>query len=390
MRIAIVHDELVRKGGAEQVVISFARAFPEAPIYTLGYNPKRTYPEFRMFKIKTSFLGKLVKSEKWVKRLFFPLGIIAMKRLDLRDYDVVLQSTTHWSKYVKVKEDALVLTYCHTPFRLVWRPETYSQVRKASWIKKLLINNLIAVLKKIDYKAAQRTNYFITNSTEVAPRIRENYNPVKPITVINPPVKLNNFFMSSEIGDYYLIVSRFEPYKKVDLVIEAFNKMPEKKLLVVGQGSLYSDLKAMARDNITFKHDLSSRELAEAYAKCKAFIFPQHEDYGITPLEAAASGRPVIAYRKGGILDTMIPYEVDAAKATAVFFEEQTVNDITAAVKQFEQLTFDPMFIRAHAEKFREELFIQKIQSFVNGKYAEYTGAYIKEDYQPVKLTHIV
>ncbi|HEX8460760.1 MAG TPA: glycosyltransferase [Segetibacter sp.] len=375
MRIAIVHDELVRHGGAEQVLISFHKAFPEAPIYTISYNPETTFREFKSCTIKTSWFGKFVKDAKNLKRFFFPFGILAMRQLEVTGYDVVLVSTTHSAKYVKVDPDSLLITYCHTPFRLAWRPESYKVIAKAGFLKRRLFDIVINFLRSLDKKYAERTDWFLTNAREVVPRILAAYNPKRNVTVINPPVKCNNFYVSNIIGDYYLVVSRFEPYKKVDLVIEAFNKMPEKKLLIVGAGSMEAELKSMAGNNITFRSGLSSQELADVYSQCKAFIFPPLEDYGITPLEANASGRPVIAYGKGGVVDTMIPVsEFNKQKATAVFFNEQTVESLTNAISLFETYSFNPDFIRRHAEKFDESSFIDKLKSFVFTTYKNKSG----------------
>jgi glycosyltransferase involved in cell wall biosynthesis len=369
MKIAIVHDDLVRKGGAEQVALSFHNAFPGAPIYTLTYDPDNTYPEFKDCDIRTSLFGRMIRSEKNMKRFFFPLGVLAMQRLDLKGYDVILQSTTHCAKYIKTDANAIVITYCHNPFRLVWSTESYDKVNHAGKLEKNVIKKVIAVLKEIDVTSAKRTDWFITNAREVVQRINRAYHPLKPITVINPPVKCKNFYVSNSLSDYFLVVSRFETYKKVDLVIEAFNDMPDKKLVIVGKGSREKQVKENAGGNITFLSDLGVSDLARLYANCKAFIFPQHEDYGITPLEANSSGRPVIAYGKGGVLDTMIPYDKDSLKSTAIFFEHQTKESLTAAIELFEDLEFDPVFIREHAEIFDESCFIEKIRAFVASKY---------------------
>jgi len=373
MKIAIIQDDLIRRAGAEQVTLSFHYAFPSAPLYTLTYDPNATYEEFKKVNIKTSWFGKLVTKEETMKKFFFPFGVLAMKQLDLRGYDVILQSTTHCAKYIKTNPNALIITYCHTPFRLVWRPETYESVSNANFFKKIAYNLVLKILKTIDLKSAKKTHWFITNSREVVPRIEEAYHPKHMVSVINPSVKCKNFYVEDNIGDYFLIVSRFEAYKKVDLVIEAFNEMPDKKLIIVGKGSREKEIHAMAGSNVRFLNSLSTNELAEVFAKCRAFIFPPLEDYGIAPLEANASGRPVIAYGKGGVLDTMIPVNESgvANKATALFFYEQTKDAIMEAVKEFEKYTFNPQFIRAHAERFDEEQFVSKIKKFVNEKYEE-------------------
>jgi glycosyltransferase involved in cell wall biosynthesis len=375
MKIAIVQDELVRKGGGEQVTLSFHHAFPEAPIYTLSYNAERTFPEFKECTIRTSSFGKLIKDDVNLRRFFFPFGIWSMQRLNLEEFDVVLMSTTHCAKYVRVSKKALVITYCHTPFRLAWDGATYSAVSEAKGLKKWAYNRVISYLQKVDKASAAKTHWFITNSSEVLPRIMKVYQPKQPVTIINPSVKCSYFHTAEkEINTregYYLVVSRFEPYKKVDLVIEAFNQMPGKKLVIVGKGSLEKKCKELAagNENIEFKNGVSAETLANLYANCNALIFPQHEDYGITPLEANASGRPVIAYGKGGVLDTMKPYTGDAQKATALFFDEQDTAHLIKAVETFETLNFNPSFIRAHAEQFDEQKFVTAIQSFVEEKH---------------------
>lgn len=375
MKIAIIQDELVRKGGAEQVVLSFAKAFPLAPIYTLSYNEDATYPEFKNSKVIVSLFGKLVKSDLNLKRFFYPFGVWAMKAMKINGYDVVLLSTTHCAKYAQVDKNAIVFTYCHTPFRLVFRPESYEEVNKATGIKSLLYKFVVKSLKRIDIRSARRTDYFITNAKEVVPRIEDAYQPTRPVEVINPPVKCDKFYVSDEVEDYYLVVSRFEPYKKVDLVINAFNQLKDKKLVIVGKGSMKKELIKIAGSNVIFKEGLSTMELADMYSKCKALIFPQHEDYGITPLEANASGRPVIAYGVGGVLDTMIPYFDNSLQSTAVFFSEQTTDSLSLAVNEFEKLAFDPKFIRTHAERFDESVFIERIRGFISEKYNERTYA---------------
>lgn len=370
MKLAIIQDELVRKGGAEQVVLSFQAAFPDAPIFTLSYNRETTYPEFKNSKISTPWFGKLIKDDVNLKRFFYPFGIWAMRSLDLSSYDVILMSTTHCAKYVNVNRSALVITYCHTPFRLVYRPNSYAEVANSNFIKSFLYKFVINRLKNIDQASAKRTDFFITNAIGVIPRIEEAYHPINKVTVINPPVKVKKFYLSKTIEDYFLVVSRFEPYKKIDLVIEAFNQMPDKKLIIVGKGSLKAELKKSAKDNITFLEDVDSIRLGELYSKCKALIFPQLEDYGITPLEANASGRPVIAFGEGGVRDTMIPYATGGSDtSTAIFFKPQSSIGLLQAVKLFENLKFNPQFIRKHAEKFDEDVFVVNVRDFVETKY---------------------
>jgi glycosyltransferase involved in cell wall biosynthesis len=370
MKIAIVQDDLMRRGGAEQVVRCLHMAFPEAPIYTLCYQPQLTYPYFKECDVRTSWFQSVVSTEKAMKMLFFPIGLLAMQQLDVTGYDVVLLSSTYCAKYVKVSENTIVINYCHNPFRLLWHPESYAEYHSKG-LKKLAVTTIIKAIRHYDFKTAQRTNYFITNTSDSAERIRKAYKPSKEIAIIKPPVNCSNFHVAGKTGSYYLLVARLEYYKRVDLAIEVFNDLGY-PLVIVGRGPKEAELKKQAKSNITFKSGLSNVEIARLYAECKAFIFPQHEDYGITPLEANASGRPVIAYGQGGVLETMIPYTDDSLKATAVFFPEQTPESLKQAIATFEQLTFSPAFIRAHAGQFDELLFIEKIKQFVIEKYATY------------------
>lgn len=366
MKIAIVHDDLMRRGGAEQVALSMLKAFPDADFFTLCYNPDSTYPEYKNYKITTSWFQTIAKNADVMKKLFFPFGIWAMKALKLKGYDAVLISTTFCAKYVTIDPGTTIINYTYTPFRLAWNPTSYDQYNKSTGLKRKIFDLVLKSLRHSDKKFAKKAHFFIGMTKETVQRIKDAYQ-VYDVDIIRPDVKCKNFHLSDNEKKYYLLVSRLEPYKKVDLCIEVFNKLGL-DIIIVGTGTKEKELKAMANDNIVFKSGLSSNELAELYANCKAFIFPQHEDYGITPLEANASGRPVIAYGKGGVLETMIPYTNNASKATAVFFNEQTADALSNAISEYENLSFDPLFIRTHAEKFDEKVFIGEIQSYVNKK----------------------
>lgn len=370
MKIAIIHDELMRRGGGEQVALCFHKAFPDAPLYTSVYQPNNTYPEFKKVNIITSWYQKIVKSEKLMKWFFFPIGMWAMKQLKVEGFDVVLISTTYSGKFIKIAPNTLVITYCYTPFRLAWNPTSYSEYNNSKGLYRWLFNKAVYALKTKDLQNSIRTDFFLAMTEETRDRIIDAYSPKNKIIKIPPPVNIANFYISECIGDYYLVVSRLEFYKKVDLVIDTFNKLGY-KLIIVGNGSKKGELMKRANDNITFLQGVDSVSLSKLYAECKALIFPQHEDYGITPLEANASGRPVIAYGAGGVLETMIPYKGNSKQATAIFFRKQEVSNLVEAVKLSEQLFFDPHFIRNNAEKFQESLFIEKIKTFVKDKLEE-------------------
>lgn len=370
VKIALVQDGLMCRAGGEQVALCFHKAFPQAPIYTLCYQPHLTFPEFSECDVRPSWLKYIAKTDDTMKRLFFPLGIWAMQSHDLTSYDVVLMSGTHCAKYVKLRSDALVISYTFTPFRLAWDPTSYAQYSNAGWLKRNVFNWVLSVMRKIDFKAAQRPDYFLAMTEETRDRLIKAYQVRNQIDIINPPVNAQKFYVSDKPKSYYLVVSRLEYYKKVDLVIDAFNQLGL-PLVVVGKGLQAEEIKATAKENVTFLSGLSAEELADVYANCRAFIFPQHEDYGITPLEANAAGRPVIAYEAGGVLTTQLPVQDDPATGTALFFKEQTVESLIDAVHRFERIEygFDSAFIRNHALKFDETLFIEKIHQFVCKKY---------------------
>lgn len=370
MRIAIVHDDLMRRGGAEQVALCFQQAFPNAPIYTLAYNPKATYSGFSKENIITSWFQKIAPNEIWMKRLFFPFGMFAMRSINLENFDVILMSTTYCAKYVSISnKNTKVICYCHHPFRIAWFPESYSIYNKASKIQKRLIDLVLSIIRHIDYNYSKRVDHFIANTSATKIKIAECYDrELSEIDVLKPSVDCSKFYVSSphEIGNYYLLVSRLEHYKRVDLAISAFNKngLP---LVIVGKGTKEAELKKMANKNIKFLSNVSSSDLGKLYSQCQAFIFPQLEDYGITALEANASGRPVIAFGQGGVLDTTIPYESNEKPFTSLFFKEQCVDSLLNCIEKYEEIKgqVDSTYIRKHAETFDKKRFIQAIQEYV-------------------------
>ena len=355
----------MRRGGAEKVALTLVKTFPEADFYTLCYKPELTYEEFAKHTVHTSWFQRVAFNEKSMKALFYPLGIWAMKSLDLYGYDLVVISTTFCSKYIKLNPKAVLITYCHTPFRLAWYPETYQSLTKNPLLKFLMFRIVCPRLRAIDKKYALRTNHFIANSAVTIKRIRECYTTKTPITLLHPPVDVESYTPNDAPKSYYLVVSRFQPYKKVDLVIDAFNGLNDKKLIIVGTGILEKELKSKAGKNITFTGSVNSDQLQALYANCKALIFPQMEDFGLTPLEANASGRPVIAFGQGGVVETMVPYKTDSSAFTALFFEEQTTNSLNEAIEKFESIEHivDSRFIRNNAEQFGEKSFMSKMRS---------------------------
>ena len=372
MKVALVHDGIFCKGGAERVFLNFKKAFPDAQIFTSIYDPDFSYSEYKNYKINTSWIQNIISNEQNFKKFFFPLGLYSMRTHNLANYDVILTSTTHCGKYITAKKNILVINYCYTPFRLAWNPESYNIYQKSSGIKKYILKIIINILKNVDYKYAQRANKYIAMTEETAGRIKKHYSFNKNIKIINPSINLDNYFISQNIKNYYLVVSRLEKYKQVDLVIETFNKLGY-QLKIVGNGSEEKYLKSKAKNNIEFLSEVNQNHLSKLYSECKALIFPQHEDYGLTPLETNASGRPVIAYGFGGVLTTMIPYnENKGNNFTAVFFKKQTIDSLTDAINKLSGLEIDTKFIRENAENFDDKNFINKIKKYVKEEYRNF------------------
>jgi glycosyltransferase involved in cell wall biosynthesis len=363
MKIALVHDYLVQYGGAERVLEAFCEAFPQAPIYTMVYDEKMTNGAFRSRKIRTSFLQKipLVSSHHRTYPLLMPLAI---ESFDLGDFDVVLSDSNSYAKGVVTGADTLHITYCHTPMRYAW-DNCHRHMREFGYsrLTQRLLPIAVSYLRLWDKISAERPDLYLANSNFVATRIRKYYH--KDCEVLYPPVNFEKFHISENIGDYFLMVGRALPYKRFDIVIEAFNKL-ELPLKIIGKGPEMEHLKKSAKSNIEFLGYLNDEETSRYYSHCKAFIFPSEEDFGITPLEAMASGRPVIAYRGGGALETVIEGE------TGIFFDRQDFSTIIEAVKSFDPCRFNPQRIREHVSIFDKERFKEKIRQIVEEGYDKF------------------
>ena len=356
MRVALVHDYLNQYGGAERVLEALGQIFPEAPIYTLLYDKKKTGYAFENRKIYTSFLQKI----PWLKthhRSFLMLMPLAIEQFDLSQYDLVISDSASFAKGVITKPKTLHICYCHTPTRYAWDDShKYIEEFGYSRVIRKIIPFFMNYIRLWDEMAAQRVDEFITNSHFVARRIKKYYH--REAVVIHPPVKTNLFNISSNTDDYFLMVGRFLPYKRFDLAIEAFNQLGW-PLKIVGDGPQKTQLKKQAKDNIEFVGLVSDKKLKNFYTHCRAFIFPQEEDFGIAPAEAMSAGRPIIAYRAGGVL------EIVKEGITGLFFDKQTSECLIETLKKFRSLDFDPQIIRQHALQFDEEVFKSKIRDFI-------------------------
>jgi len=357
-KIAIITDWLTNYGGAESVISAFHNLFPNAPIYTTMYKPKKMKELGNLKNIHTSWLNKI----PFIKHQWM-LGQMptAIEMFDLDEFDIVLSSCHSVSKGVITKPNTLHISYCHTPMRYAWEDwDLETRLKKFPKIIHPYIRRQIKKIKEWDFCAAQRVDEYIANSSHISNQIKKHYK--RDSHVIYPPVNSSKFQpVESPTEDYYLAVGRLIPYKKFDLIVETFNKL-KKPLKVVGIGPDLKKLNKLANNNVEILGKVDENSLQDLYANCKAFIFPQIEDAGIVPLEAMSAGRPVIALNRGGSLDSMID------EVTGVFFKEQTIKSLSEAIEKFEKMTFDAKKIRKHAEQFDVNRFKEKIKNHIELK----------------------
>ncbi|GAC1422664.1 MAG: glycosyltransferase family 4 protein [Ktedonobacteraceae bacterium] len=363
MKVALVHDYLNQMGGAERVVLALHEIFPDAPIYTSIYDPQRVDPAFQKMDIRTSFMQKFPGVTKH-HQPYLPFYPFAMESLDLRGYDLVLSSSSAFGKGVITRPETLHICYCHTPMRWCWNYDEYVEREQLGGAARKVLPFLITGLRIWDQTSAMRVDHFIANSPVVAERIQKYYR--RDAIVIPPPVEASRFRFDPtlESEDYFLTLSRLIPYKRVDLAIEACNRL-HLPLVVIGTGRDRDRLKQLAGPTIRFMGRLSDEEVLHYFAHCRAFLSLNEEDFGITPLEAQASGRPVIAYGAGGALTSVVD------GVTGTFFTEQTVDSLTAVLASFNEKTYDPTVIRNHALEFDMPRFKRRILQFVEAKMSE-------------------
>lgn len=366
MKIALVHDFLIQNGGAEAVFKIFAEMFPEADIFTLVYDKKKIDDFFNTRKIIPSFIQNLPLGKKKYQ-WFLPLMPLAIEQLNLMDYDLIISSSSAFANGVITSPDAIHICYCHTPTRYLWT-DSHSYVKELNHnaLVKKVIPFTLSRLRLWDRLAAERPNFIIANSFCVQKRIERYYN--RNSDVIHPPCEIKKFSVAENVNidkskGYFLIGGRLVAYKRYDLVVRAFNKLGI-RLKIFGDGPEYEKLKNMAKPHIELFGKISDEEKVELYRKAIAFLHPQEEDFGITAIESMAAGRPVIAYRAGGAMETIID------GVTGKFFEEQTWEDLADTIIKFKPEGFNPLKIRSHAEKFGVENFKNQIREFVDGKLA--------------------
>lgn len=355
-KVAIIHDWLVNYGGAERVVEAFLEIYPDADIYTLVYDEEKMGKTFPKEKVKTTFIQKFPKGTKIYTKLL-PFMPYAFEELDLSEYDLVISSSSCCAKGVITGPNTKHISYVHSPMRYAW--DLYHDYKKRSGkLTRFFMSIFMKSLREWDYISSQRIDVILANSNYVAKRINKFWN--RECKVVYPPVDIDRLSPNRKNSeDFYVVFSRFVPYKRIDLAIEACKKLG-RKLVVIGDGEQREYLKSLADENITFTGRISDEEVKDYLQRCKAMIFCAEEDFGIVPLEAQACGRPVIAYGKGGALETVVD------KETGIFFDKQEIESIVKGIGEFEKLNLNTQEIYKHAMKFSRERFKKEIEEVVN------------------------
>jgi len=362
-RVALVHDWLTGQRGGEKVLEILAEIFPQAPIYTLFHFPESQVEEIEKREIRTSFLQHFPFLKKKY-RFYLPLFPFAAELFDLQDYDLVVSTSHCVAKGVIPHPDALHVCYVHSPMRYAWNQYSpYFSPDKLSFFTKRIIPPLIHYLRLWDESSSSRVDHFLVNSRNVAQRVEKYYR--RQAEVLYPPVDTEFFQPGEASEDFYLIVSALVPYKRIDLAIQGFNQRGL-ALKIIGQGPDYKKLKKTAKANVQFLGALDAEDLLRFYQKARALILPGEEDFGITSLEAQACGTPVIAYGRGGALESVVPGK------TGLFFPELTVESLLSILDKFKNIEFNKNVIRENALKFSRDIFKEKMASYLREKWSAF------------------
>jgi glycosyltransferase involved in cell wall biosynthesis len=360
-------------GGAENVLEELVALFPRAPVYTSMYAPDQMPDDYRRWTIQTSFMQRL-PAVATHHQAYLPLYPLAFERMDLRGYDLVLSNKSGFCHGVQThngnanapqqKPHTIHVCYCLTPTRFLWLYDHYREREQIGGALHAVLQPVLRLLRRWDWRAAQRVDHFVAISSTVQKRIETIYG--RESVVIHPPVDTTYFSPDPfapeptvPVGDYYLIVSRLIPYKRIDLAVKAFNRLPNEKLLIVGDGRDRASLEAQALPNVQFLGRQADERVLDLLRGCKAFLFPGLEDFGIAPVEAMSVGRPVIAYKGGGALDTVLP------GITGELFAEQTGESLYKTLVNFNPAAYDPAACRAQAEQFSVDQFRHKLLAFL-------------------------
>lgn len=360
MKIAFVHDFLLRLGGAERVLKSLMDMYPDAPVYTLLYDEAKVGSVFPRERVRTSKLQKWPRFIPGMHKFMFPFMPGAVEDFDFSEFDIVVSSSNAYAHGIVTNLETTHICYYHSPMRYAWDyTHQYLRDQKLGLIGEMLASRMLHKIRIWDYLAADRVDIPLANSQTVQGRIRKYYH--QEAEVIHPPVNVDRFEAHPKHEGYFLIVSTLTPYKRIDLAIEVFNKLG-KRLVIIGQGNDMTRLRRMAGPHIDFLGFKSDDDVKEYMENCRAFIFPGEEDFGIAPVEAMACGKPVLALRKGGLTETMIE------GVTGQFFEEQTVESFEAGLTQLliNEKDYDSHEIAKHAQQFSEKAFQKAMKSVID------------------------
>lgn len=354
-RLALVHDWLNQIGGAEDVLEALVALYPQAPVYTSIYWREGMPPAYGEWDVRTTWLDRMPGIYRH-HQPYLPLYPLAFGALNLSHYDVVLSNKSGFCHAVRTGPQTTHICYCLAPTRYVWDFDAYAEREALPVPVRRALSPVVRLLQRWDYQAARRVDHFVAISSEIKARIWLYYN--RNSTIIYPPVDTGRFMPASRHEDYFLIVSRLVPYKRIDLAVRAFNQLGL-PLLISGAGRDRDALEALAKPNVRFLGYVPDADLPDLIARCRAYVLPGKEDFCIAPVQAMAAGRPVIAYGVGGALDTVIPGQ------TGVHFPEPTVESLIDAVQQFDGSRFDPGAIRRYAEQFDKSTFEGKLRAYV-------------------------
>jgi len=357
MKVAIVHYWLVAMRGGEKVLEALCKMFPEADIFTHAYDPSAVSEVIRSHKVSTTFIGSLPRATRKYKS-YLPLMPMALEQLDLRGYDLIISSESGPAKGVIPPPGSVHVCYCHSPMRYIWNM-FHDYRERAGVFKRALMPPLAHYIRNWDATASMRVDHYVANSRNVAARIQRYYR--RDAEVIPPPVDVDAFEVvgDNEREDYYLMVGELVAYKRPELAVHAFNRM-KSRLVVVGGGEMLEEMRRLAGPTVTIMGPQPFEVLRHYYARCRALVFPGEEDFGIVPVEAMASGRPVIAYGKGGATETVVP------NFSGVLFPVQSVEALVEAERKIRGMRFNPQKIAAYAKSFCTERFVDRMSAHID------------------------
>ncbi len=355
MRVAVVHDYFIQLGGAEKVTEEIVRMMPGSALFSTVALPSQMPKGLVDQQVHTSWMQHLPELKKWY-RAYFPLYPFAVQSLDLSDFDLIISSSSGYAKGVRTRPDAVHVCYCHTPMRWVWSFDDYSARENMGNFKRRALGRMMSPLRHWDLKASRQPDYYVANSRNVANRIKLIYG--RSSQVIHPPIDLSRFQPSREQGDYYLVLARLVSYKRIDIAVEACTRLG-RQLVVIGEGPDRARLQELAGPTVRFLGRLSDSEVEHYASRCRALLFPGEEDFGMAPLEIAAAGRPTIAYRAGGAVETIIEGK------TGAFFDQQDPVDVMRAIEEFEQKDWPSHVLSRHAKGFSSEVFQNSFKQFL-------------------------